>query len=330
MKILYAVQATGNGHISRATEILPYLLKYGEVDVFLSGSNYALEGNLPVVYRSKGISLAYNQSKGSIDLLHTLRKINGFRIWQEINDLPVEQYDLVINDFEAITSIACAIKRKPSIHFGHQASFTSKYVPRPVKRNSVGEWILANYAKGSQTIGLHFKKYDRFIFPPIIKETIVQAEPLDLGHITIYLGQYNLDFLVNIFTHMREYRFHIFSASVTVTTVIENCTVMPIGNESFSQSMITCHGLITGAGFETPAEALYLRKKLMIIPLKGQYEQYCNAAALERDFNVPVIYDISKSFSSHVQEWLANKGPLHIKKEESNEEIVNRLFSNIL
>ena len=36
MKIFYAVQATGNGHISRAIEILPYLRKYGEVDIFLS------------------------------------------------------------------------------------------------------------------------------------------------------------------------------------------------------------------------------------------------------------------------------------------------------
>jgi len=38
MKILYAVQATGNGHISRATQLLPYMEKYGEVDVFLSAT----------------------------------------------------------------------------------------------------------------------------------------------------------------------------------------------------------------------------------------------------------------------------------------------------
>jgi hypothetical protein len=29
MKILYAVQATGNGHISRAIELMPHLEKYG-------------------------------------------------------------------------------------------------------------------------------------------------------------------------------------------------------------------------------------------------------------------------------------------------------------
>jgi hypothetical protein len=32
--------------------------------------------------------------------------------------------------------------------------------------------------------------------------------------------------------------------------------------------------------FETPAEALFLGKKLLVIPMTGQYEQECNAAAL--------------------------------------------------
>ena len=42
MKILYAVQATGNGHISRAMELLPHLQKYGTKDIFLIGANSRL------------------------------------------------------------------------------------------------------------------------------------------------------------------------------------------------------------------------------------------------------------------------------------------------
>jgi spore coat polysaccharide biosynthesis predicted glycosyltransferase SpsG len=52
MKIFYAVQATGNGHISRAHQLLPYLREMGEVDIFLSGSNASLPYELPVKYRS--------------------------------------------------------------------------------------------------------------------------------------------------------------------------------------------------------------------------------------------------------------------------------------
>lgn len=59
MKILYSVQATGNGHISRAMELMPFLQQYGEVDVFLSGSNSNLQPDLPVKFRSNGLSLFY-------------------------------------------------------------------------------------------------------------------------------------------------------------------------------------------------------------------------------------------------------------------------------
>jgi hypothetical protein len=37
MNILFAIQGTGNGHLSRAQDIYPELLKYGNVDVLISG-----------------------------------------------------------------------------------------------------------------------------------------------------------------------------------------------------------------------------------------------------------------------------------------------------
>ena len=99
MKILYAVQATGNGHISRASEILPLLQKYGQVDVMLSGTNAHLPVDLPVKHRSKGLSLFYRLG-GGLNYLKMLKQINPFRIWADIKRLPVESYDLVINDFD--------------------------------------------------------------------------------------------------------------------------------------------------------------------------------------------------------------------------------------
>ena len=37
MKILYAIQGTGNGHLSRAIDVIPALKKIGQVDVLVSG-----------------------------------------------------------------------------------------------------------------------------------------------------------------------------------------------------------------------------------------------------------------------------------------------------
>ena len=58
--------------------------------------------------------------------------------------------------------------------------------------------------------------------------------------------------------------------------------------------MASSTGVLCGAGFETPAEALYLGKKLMVIPMKSQLEQFYNAASLKQ-LGVPVLKKMKKS-----------------------------------
>jgi uncharacterized protein (TIGR00661 family) len=67
--------------------------------------------------------------------------------------------------------------------------------------------------------------------------------------------------------------------------------------------MITSAGVLCGAGFETPAEAMFLGKKLMVIPMKKQYEQHYNAAAL-RNLGVPVLKNIKNKRLYKIREWV--------------------------
>lgn len=331
MKIFYAVQATGNGHISRASEILPYLQEYGEVDVFLSGSNYSLKSNLPIAYRSKGLSLKYQTELGQIDIIETLKSISFRKIWNEAKFLPVEKYDLVINDFECITSLACRLKKVKSVHFGHQASFISKKVPRPQKREIIPEWIFSNYAKSSNTFGLHFKAYDDNIFTPIIRKSILDAEVKDLGHITVYVGQYNSPKIITALKSIKNQKFEVFSSDIYETRTENNIKLIPISQDLFGKSLINCHGIITGAGFETPAEALYLGKKLLVIPLRGQYEQYCNAEAL-KEFNVPVMPELNENFNTIFDSWMNGKQKpllLHTNTKNIIQQVVESTFPEV-
>lgn len=325
MKIFYAVQATGNGHISRATEIVPHLLQYGNVDVFLSGSNYSLKTTLPVAYRSKGVSLIYDQINGKIDLKKTIHNISLRKIWNEAKFLPIEKYDLVINDFDCITSLACKIKRVKSIHLGHQASFTSKNVPRPVKKDLIGEWVLKNYANGTENIGFHFKEYDLNIYNPIIRNSIFQADAKDKGYITVYLGHYSTSIVVDVLSKIKDFKFEIFCRIAKEIEIKNNCKIIPINQDLFANSLVNCHGIITGAGFETPAEALFLEKKLMVIPLKGQYEQRCNAEAL-KEFNVVVAEDFSEKFELTFEHWIHNTNQLKLKINKIPSQIISEII----
>lgn len=326
MKIFYAVQATGNGHISRAMTLLPHLQQYGEVDIFLSGDNAHLPLNGPVKYRSKGISLFYN-CNGGLDYWEITRKLSPLRIKREIRDLPVEKYDLVLNDFDYITSAACARKKIPSIHFGHQASFYSEHTPRPVKRSTAGEWILTRFVKAAAHTGYHFEKYDTGIFEPVVKKEILEAVPLNENHITIYLPSYCEPQLIELFNKFPDHRFQVFSRETTIIREEKNIQFIPVDRDLFTRSMIGCAGIICGAGFETPAEAIHLGKKMMTIPISGQYEQQCNAAGLEK-LGIRCLPAIDDTFEQHFNAWVNDPAPA-IQRDYTNSirESLEYLFS---
>lgn len=302
MKILYAVQATGNGHISRAHQLYSYIEQYGDVDVFLSGSNSSLECDFPVKYKSDGFSLFFRPC-GNLDYYKTFKSFKYKSLYQQARELPVEKYDLIINDFEYITAKACKIKNVPSVHFGHQASFLSKHTPRPNQKSIIAEWIISNYAKSITNVGLHFEKYDDFIFPPIIKEEFLQAKPEDHGHITIYLPAYKRYCIEKTLHEIFPQKVHWFLTEIQQPMVNKNIHYFPVNQKYFNESLIYCKGLITGGGFETPSEALYLNKKLMCIPISGHYEQLCNSAALKK-LGIKILNNCDEKFSNHIKNWL--------------------------
>jgi uncharacterized protein (TIGR00661 family) len=189
------------------------------------------------------------------------------------------------------------------VHFGHQASFMSKKVPRPQTKNPLGEWVLSNYASGTRSVGLHFRQYDENIFSPIIKPSILNAAPVNDGHITVYLGHYADQMVIRQLLRLRSFKFHLFSKHVETVSQLDNIKLLPLSQSMFDESMVRSLGVITGAGFETPAEALYLGKQLMVLPMHGQYEQACNAAAL-KEFDVAIVDTMDDYFPVYFNRWI--------------------------
>ena len=66
MKILYAIQGTGNGHLSRAKDIIPALEMRAQVDILVSGQQADITLPFEVKYRFKGLSFIFGK-KGGID-----------------------------------------------------------------------------------------------------------------------------------------------------------------------------------------------------------------------------------------------------------------------
>jgi uncharacterized protein (TIGR00661 family) len=306
-------------------ELLPTLEKMGQVDIFLSGSNASLPSSLPVKFRSSGLSLFYSRC-GGLDFQRTWKSNSILRAKREALQLPVENYDIVINDFEYITGQACAIKNIPSVQFGHQASFMSDNTPRPTKKNVIGEMVLKKYAPAISYTGLHFKRYAPFIFPPVIKSCFLNNEPKNLGHITVYLPAYKKHCIEAQLTSLDDLHFHWFLEGTTSIYRDKNITYFPVDKDIFNESLLNCHGIITGGGFETPAEAMYLGKRLLSIPIRAQYEQQCNAAALS-EMGITILKDAATPrFVTHIKEWLSGEQPGIIQEANDVKETLTWLF----
>jgi uncharacterized protein (TIGR00661 family) len=278
-----------------------------DVDVWLGGTESEVELPVTPKYKVRGLVMIYNRS-GGVSYWRTLIGNNYFKIIKDILRAPVKEYDLIVNDFEFVTAWASKLRRSNCIALSHQASFKYKNTPRPYKKEWLGEFILRNYAPAKEYIGFHFRQYHKNIYPPVIRQEIQQLKPEFGKHITVYQPAYHHTYLVQLFNSLFRLQFHVFSKFAEAVEKHGNVTVYPVGNDEFLESFRTCSGVICGAGFETPAEAMYLGKRVLCIPIKKQYEQYCNGAALLLE-GVQVIDRLDESQIPTIYSWASSKQP---------------------
>ncbi|WP_282014555.1 glycosyltransferase family protein [Marinifilum flexuosum] len=306
MKILYGIQGTGNGHLSRAIELIPYLKKEAEIDILISGLHHDLEFNHSIKFKKQGLGFFFGKN-GGIDIWKTIRKFNVYRFLKDIKSLPVEGYDLVISDFEPVTSWACKLKKVFCLGLSHQSAMLNSRTPMPEKIEFLAFQVLKNYAPCNHNVSFHFKEYGHNMFTPVIRREIRLLEPKNNGYYLVYLPAYSDEKLISVLSHFPNIQWVVYSKHSKLKYRSDNVDINPVNGEAFIRSLKDCAGVLCGAGFETPAESLYLGKKLAVIPMKNQFEQVCNAHAL-KELGIPVITDLEGDGPAKIREWIREEG----------------------
>ncbi|MDQ3395366.1 MAG: glycosyl transferase [Bacteroidota bacterium] len=325
MKILYAIQGTGNGHLSRAREIIPILQKKGKLDILVSGIQADISIPYDIKYKLNGLSFIFGKS-GGVDLFKTFLKCDSTLLVKEIKKLPVEEYDIIINDFEPVSAWACFFKDKPCIALSHQCAVSFPSSPKPEKISLLGKFLLKYYAPATYHYGFHFNCFNNNTYTPVIRKEIRELNPSNLGHYTVYLPSYDDDRLIDVLKKVKNVRWQVFSKHNKRPLKVNNVTIVPIDNEAFIKSMAASEGVLCGAGFETPAEALFLEKKLMVIPMKNQFEQHCNAAALNQ-LGVPVIKSLRKKYIPLIENWIISPEKVTVAYQDDTEAIIDAIIA---
>jgi UDP:flavonoid glycosyltransferase YjiC (YdhE family) len=132
---------------------------------------------------------------------------------------------------------------------------------------------------------------------------------------------------VKILSKVEHVQWQVFSKHNKKSFHEKNVWIRPINNDEFIDSMSKADGVFCGAGFETPAEALFLKKKLMVIPMTGQYEQQCNAEAL-KNLGVPVIKSLKKKHLQKIVDWVSSGKVIPVNFPDMTEKILKDIIEN--
>lgn len=323
MQILYAIQGTGNGHLTRAKEIIPILQQKGDVDILVSGNENNLDLGFNVTYKLYGLNFTFGKN-GGIDFWESFKKMKLRRFYREIKNLPVKKYDIIINDFEPVSAWAAKLNNVNIISLSHQNAVLDAASPK-YGRFKIEKFILKYYAPCKVKFGFHFKTYSSATFTPIIRKIIRTKTIRNKAHFTVYLPSYKIDTITKILSKIPIVKWHVFSKETNSLVFKKNITIYPINEFDFINSITTSAGVLCGAGFETPSEALFLRKKLMVIPMKNQYEQQCNALSL-KELGVAVIKKLNKKNIPKIAKWIHSEQKIEVDYPDTTEAILEAIL----
>jgi len=181
--------------------------------------------------------------------------------------------------------------------------------------------VLKKYAPADAEIGFHFQRYAPEIRTPIIRRQVREASVKCEGHVTVYLPAYGAQALLAVLGQIPEVRWEVFSRHWDTPITKGNVRFLPASSDGFLTSMASSSGVLCGAGFETPSEALFLGKPLLVVPMKGQFEQQCNAAALA-SMGVTTLPEFGPQSVDVLRAWLHESKTIAVDYPDESREIL--------
>ncbi len=298
-KILYGVPGEGMGHATRSKVIITWLLAQGhEVKVLASSRAFTfLNKSFPgKVMEIEGLHLSYKNAAvsvfGSFSInFKRIHKLFGSNLIKFVKLSHNYRPDLVITDFESFAHLFGWVHQIPmicidNIQVNNRCSLDIE-IPASEKFNLwLAQEITASKVPASKTflISAFFKaaivKPDTIIFPPIIREVIEKTTPYQAEHILMYQTSASLKNVETVLQQFPNQPFIVYG--LNREEVKQNIRFKPFSEEEFITDLASSKAVIANGGFSFICEAVYLKKPIYSFPVQGQFEQFINAAYLQK------------------------------------------------
>lgn len=280
MKVLYGVQATGQGHISRARAMAKALESHLNVKVtwlFSGRPKDKLFDMEPFGDYQHRPGLTFISEAGRLRYRKTIAANIRSTFIKDVLNLNLQHYDLIVTDYEPVTAWAGLLARRPVLGIGHQYAF-GKNTPTD-GRSLLQHTVMKCFAPVTHKVGLHWHRYDDNILPPILDlPDLPPSKARD--HILVYLPFENQAVVTQWLANFQDHNFIQYSSALTDDHQ-GNVALRKASISQFKRDLADCRGVICNSGFELISECLHWGKPVLTSPLAKQMEQLSNAAALK-------------------------------------------------
>jgi uncharacterized protein (TIGR00661 family) len=300
-RIIYGVAGEGFGHSSRSHLIGQRLIDAGH-DVMFVGSQkslvYLKQYFGPRVREIFGLSFAYED--GRIDKSETLKKnLLNLPEGNKQNDELFRKYfepfgpELVISDFEPFSAWWAWRNRVPFISIDHEHVLTLCKLEHSAKnwfsRMTAGVVTECHYIGAVAYMVINFFKValridSAILVPPIVRPIVRGLTAGEGEHILVYstTGK-GIEQLRRLLSKFDKEKFFVYGFDhVKEKAEYENCIFKERSTEGFLNDLASARGVVASAGFSLLSECLQLKKKMLLLPVAGQYEQMINAHYVEK------------------------------------------------
>jgi uncharacterized protein (TIGR00661 family) len=298
MNILYGVPGEGMGHATRSKVVIDFLLTEHNVQIVSSARAYQfLAKSFPQnVHEIKGLHFAYKNAQVSklgtfmlnlksapTNLLHNFSRY----LLIDTNFKP----DVIISDFESFTNFFAKQHRIPLISIDNMQVMDRCTLGVEIPKDERNNYKLAKAIVNAKVPGCrHYfvssffsaeiRKANTTIVPPIVRDAIQQVKPSRGNHILVYQTSSSLAGMKQILQDIKGLNFYVYGFNKDERD--GNVIFKTFSEQGFVDDLASAAAVIANGGFSFISEAVYLKKPVFSFPLKNQFEQYMNAAYIQK------------------------------------------------
>ncbi len=299
MKILYGVPSEGMGHATRSKVVIRYLLSK-EHDVRVVSSDRAFtflqthfgDRVLPI----EGFHLAYKNARVSVgetvfmNIKNAPKQVlKNFTAYQ----LLLEDFtpDLVISDFESFSHFFAKTKNIPFVSVDNMQVLNRAQLDIDIPKEEKANYLLSKHIVKAKVPGAQHYFITSFFHPPIRKENTSYVAPIIRDeilratrsvkkHIVVYQTSTSQKDLILTLQSLPNEQFIVYGFNRDEEH--GNVVLKTFSEKEFIRYVATAKAVIANGGFSFISEAVYLHKPICCVPIQNQFEQYVNAAYVEK------------------------------------------------